>query len=369
MRLAGMTMAAERIAIDGAFAVPPPPDWDDWLNRCGGNAGFCQSTERAQIVHARRNAVSYVLTVEDNGNRLAGVLLTLIPAETPQRNWLRGARSWLSGLASGELVGLEGPVLAAGDKPAALAKLLAKVDSVAAQTGVTRIRFSGGPVMADWGGDADIAAVFRRFGYREVPWFTALVDLAPPEDRLFSGLKHAARKGVRKCRGAGLKVSQVGTYDEFQRDFLVPYFESLSDGNVFHTPPDDRAWWMIDRGRHYRFFVAKDSAGAVHATLGSYAFNGVATEIMSCRTSVGQSVNLPAQDLLHWEAFRIHKSAGDQWFNLAGFNPSPRDAKEAGIRRFKLKWGGREVSVPQFQRGKPPALARVANALFGRTAQ
>ncbi len=88
---------------------------------------------------------------------------------------------------------------------------------------------------------------------------------------------------------------------------------------------------------------------------------------MSVVTEFGRTSKQPAQDLLHWEDFSNHKAAGDTTFNLAGFNPAPTDAKEAGIRRFKEKWGGRIVEVPQFEREKAPLrtrLARRARAAF-----
>ena len=318
-----------------AFGSPPPSDWDDWLAACGRNAGFCQTSERAEIVHARRGAVSYVLTVEKGGVRLAGALLSLIPPEPAQHGWARRSKAWITGRGKGELLCAEGPVLAAADKPSALAELLARVDELATRAGIGSIRFAGKPVLAEWGEYKAIAAVFRRFGYQEKPWMTSLVDLTAPEDTLYSGFKHAVRKGIRKCANAGLTVGIARDYEEFRRDFLQAYFEG-DDPDSAHDRerPSDRDWWRIDGGRHYRFFIAKDQAGAVHATLGTYAFNGLATEIMSGRTAVGKKANLPAQDLLHWEAFRFHRSIGDTAFNLAGYNPAPRNPKESGIKHF-----------------------------------
>ncbi len=35
---------------------------------------------------------------------------------------------------------------------------------------------------------------------------------------------------------------------------------------------------------------------------------------------------------------------------MAGINPAPDDPKEAGIKRFKEKWGGRKVAFGIFTR-------------------
>lgn len=349
---------------DPAFGAMPPADWDAWLVARGRDAGFCQTTVRSRILHARRGAVSYVLCVERDGVRVAGATLNhVLPSETRATLFDYG-KAWLAMRGKGDLACVEGPVLAADDKPQALADLLVQVDALAARLGVRHIQFLGKPAMADWGDDAAVAAAFRRFGYREKPWLTSVVDLTASEERLFAGFRHAARKGVRKCIEAGLRVDVVHDAGAFRRDFYDPYVASLvTRAGTLPAASTSAAWWESDTRRYYRFLVAKDSSDTVHATLGTYAFNGVATEIMSGRTLAGRTANLPAQDLLHWEAFRIHKAAGDKWFNLAGYSADPRDAKEAGIRRFKEKWGGREIAVPQFTRGDSPVAASIAGAL------
>ena len=45
----------------------------------------------------------------------------------------------------------------------------------------------------------------------------------------------------------------------------------------------------MDSDRCYRFFVVEDAAGNVHAVLGTYRYQGLVTEIMSGRTSFGQT--------------------------------------------------------------------------------
>jgi lipid II:glycine glycyltransferase (peptidoglycan interpeptide bridge formation enzyme) len=109
--------------------------------------------------------------------------------------------------------------------------------------------------------------------------------------------------------------------------------------------------------------VVEDSGGNVHAVLGTYCYQGIVTEIMSGRTNFGKSSNVPAQDLLHWEAMLYHKRSGDRYFNLAGYSPNPANEKEAGIRRFKEKWGGREISVPSYTLIHEPRYVRAGRWL------
>jgi lipid II:glycine glycyltransferase (peptidoglycan interpeptide bridge formation enzyme) len=109
-----------------------------------------------------------------------------------------------------------------------------------------------------------------------------------------------------------------------------------------------RAVHELDTARRYAYWVACDAEGAVLATLGTYRYGDLLTEIMSARTPAGVAAGLPAQDMLHWEVMRDHRGSGGRWFDLAGYAEAPGTPKEEGIRRFKRKWAGREVSTPTF---------------------
>lgn len=299
------------------------------------------------------------LSVEEQGRRVAGALLT----RRPGRKRASGARGRVKGWLTGDSLDcLEGPVLSGPNKAALLRSLLEETDALASMLGVWRVRFFGRPpAAADWLDVGTTSALFADFGYTARPWLTALVDLTASEDVLSKSFRHAARKGIRKCEAAGVRVELCSNFEEFARDYLAPYYEAQKDEDRFTGPlANMEALWHTDGGRHYRYFVARDPAGTPLALLGTYAFNGVATEIMSVVTVSGRASKLPAQDLLHWEIFRTHKAAGDATFNLAGFNPESTDVREAGIRRFKEKWGGRIVEVPQFEREKAPLRTRLA---------
>jgi hypothetical protein len=344
-----------------------PSDWDEWLTAQGGAAGFCQTSTWARIHAAVNRASSFALSVIEGGERRAGMLISLRPPGPVRflsKPWLRNA---IAGRYGGALECFEGPVLPRSNPESLLSNLLRQVDILASTLGIRSIRFSGLPPMSGLADANSVADVFRSFNYRQVPWQTAVVDLSATEVELLGTFRQAARKGIRKCIESGLSVTQCVTHEEYVRDFREPYYAALAaEGKSIPLEFHDLAQWEIDGGRHYRFLVAKDGAGQIHATLGTYTFNGVATEIMSGRTLVGKVHNLPAQDLLHWEAFKIHRAAGDRWFNLAGYNPVPRNEKEGGIRRFKQKWNGLEISAPQFFRSIDPPYVRAVSKIIRR---
>ncbi len=338
-----------------------PPDWDDWLASQGNRAGFCQTSMWAGIHAAVNRATSHVICVDRNGLRVAGALVSLRPAG--ETNAMDRIRSHVAGNASGTLECFEGPVLPDGDVKDALADVLSQVDVLAKRLSVNYVRFAGAPVLAPWAGSEDASRVFQEFGYRETPWLTSVVDLAPDEDALRRSLKQAARKGIRKSQDAGLNVRLCESREDFIGVFCKAYNEDIDGAGASSDTLRDEAFWRANRSGSYRFFVVEDSGGNVHAVLGTYNYNGLVTEITSGRTAFGKSSNLPAQDLLHWEAMLHHKRIGDRYFNLAGYSPNPVSEKEAGIRRFKEKWGGREISVPAFVRLREPGYVRVGRWL------
>lgn len=340
-----------------------PPDWDGWLASQGSLAGFCQTSVWAGIHFAVNRAMSYAVSVDRDGARVAGALVSLRPAGLKTMNVIERVRSRVAGRASGSLECFEGPVLPVGDVQDVLTDVLLQVNSLAKRLGVNHIRFAGAPVLAPWAGSEDASRVFQQFGYRETRWLTSVVDLAQDEDTLRRNLKQAARKGIRKSLEAGLSVKLCETQDDFFDTFCKAYYEDADGADESSIASRNRAFWQADSGRSYRFFVVEDASGNVHAALGTYSYNGVVTEVMSGRTAFGKSSNLPAQDLLHWEAMLYHKRNGDRHFNLAGYSPDPASEKELGIRRFKEKWGGREIAVPAFVRLHEPGYVRIGRWL------
>lgn len=310
-----------------------PERWDAWLAQQGTEAGFLQTAHWARIAQAINGNASHLLTV-------------ITPDALPAGGAL------MSAVSRGRRVDLlchEGPVLT-GPAPAdQLDELLDLVERLAAELDASCVRFTGPPPAAAWVGSADIERTFRSHGYASVAWQTALVALQRSDQELMQSFRPAARKAIRRSRELGVRVVECRTLPEYLRLYLDPHGLPHQGG---------RALWEIDQGRAYRFWAAVDADGTVLATLGSYRWGGVATEIESRRTAAGLQSSAPAQDLLHWELFRAHRDAGDSLFNLAGFAVDPVDHKEAGIRRFKEKWGGKVVDVWGYERDRRSRMER-----------
>jgi hypothetical protein len=331
-----------------------PSEWDHWLASQGVRAGFCQTTAWSQIHEAVNLAPSFVVSVDRDSVRVAGALVSLRLAVLDSTGFKDRVRLRVTGQASGILECFEGPVLPAENAAEYLSEVLSQISGLAKHLSVNHIRFAGGPVLAPWVGSEDASRTFQKFGYQETSWLTRVIDITQDEEVLRRNLKQAARKGIRRSIESGLTVKLCDSRDQFFGTFCNAYYETAEMGDAKSIVARNDAFWRADRERSYRFFVVEDSGSNVHAVLGTYRYQGVVTEIMSGRTNFGKSSNLPAQDLLHWEAMLYHKRSGDRYFNLAGYSPNPANEKEAGIRRFKEKWGGREVSVPSYTWSREP---------------
>jgi hypothetical protein len=301
-----------------------------------------------------RGARSHLIDVQDNGRRIAGALLLHCK---PQPNDHFASRA----LRLGVVECLGGPVLPADVTPELLSELLNRIEALVIELGASRLSFVAPPSAAVW--PELISDVFHARGYRQTSLSTSLIDLTRAPDSIFACFDAAARKGVRKCEKHGLIVEECCDWKSYYCEFLLPFYSSAGHETLIPRGEEvERMIWSEEvLSGLYRFFIARVGNGPVLATLGTHAFNGLATEIASGRTPEGISTDVPAQDLLHWKAFSVHKMAGDLIFDMAGFSSAPASPKEAGIKRFKQKWGGQTVEVASYHRDFPT----LANTILG----
>lgn len=317
-----------------------PDHWTRFVSAHGHDAGFLQTAAWARIEAAANGATHRVIDVPGpSGGVRAGALVSIH----------RVSRR-LRGLPLPPDVVItcgDGPVFSSRD-PAGLREVLVAIDATAASLRATAVRMRGLPPAGGRAETPELVATFRELGYQVSRWATSLVAL-DGDAEMHARLKPAARKAIRRAREAGVVVRRCETRDEFARWFVGPYshWTAREDSFIAQT----LAMWDADDDRAYQYFVAFLDGRPI-ATLGTYRWNGVATEIMSGRAPDAPPA-VPAQDLIHWEAFRSQRELGDRLFDLAGYNPEPSSAKEQGIQRFKRKWGGDEVGVAMFEQVRP----------------
>ena len=341
-------------------------DWDAWMGDAGDEASFTQTAKWARIHQAVNGATPHYIELRKNGHRNAAALFG--HRRQPMATIRDIARAALLG-RGGVLECFSGPVIAAGEPIDALTQLLDETDELAVRLSATGVVFTAPPSTAAWSRHGDISRIFAAHGYRCTPWTTALVAIARSDAALLANFRQSARKGIRRCHELSILVRECRDAADYIENFSRPLFATRRAlGIGARADLQERHWWNLDEARHYHYFVAFDRNGAVLGTLGTYRWNGLATEIMSERTMAAREARVPVQDLLHWHAFLAHRELGDRLFDLAGFNPHPADAKEQGIRSFKEKWMGRVVNIPRFARVHDSPQYRFARTLYRRLA-
>ena len=311
-------------------------NWSEFVSAHGREEGFLQTAAWIRIEAAANGAEHRVIEVHDDAQAIrAGALMT----STRPRRLSRLPRSPDIVIACSD-----GPVFSPGDTPG-LREVLARVEATAASIGATSVRMRGLPPAGGRSDTPEVVGVFTDMGYEVRPWATSLVTL-DDDSAMLARLKPAARKAIRRANEAEVIVERCSTRESFMRQFVLPYAKWTGRDEAFVRQAE--AMWDADDGPAYHYFVAL-LTGRPIATLGTYRWAGVATEVMSGRAPDAPPA-VPAQDAIHWHAFRTHRDLGDQIFDLAGYNPEPASVKEQGIQRFKRKWGGDEVRVAAFER-------------------
>ncbi len=188
-------------------------------------------------------------------------------------------------------------------------------------------------------GDHPLVDALRSAGWRPAdslqPDRSRIVDLALPDDELWSAVRPKWRQYVSKARRAGVTVEDLG------EDGLDAFYE-------VYIETARRAGFVVRAKRAYaevyRAFAARDRArlliarledGTPAATLILLACGATVVEPYGGMTGTGAETR--ANYLLKWEAIRSSRERGYRRYDMWGI-------AHAGIDHFKTGFGGEEVA-------------------------
>jgi hypothetical protein len=195
---------------------------------------------------------------------------------------------------------------------------------------------------------------FHHAGYTVLHRTTHLLDLTPPEETLWQGLKSSLRGQIRKAQprlqvqlhghrvadAAWLHACLADTYA--RQGKRLPLSRAQLDRTLQGLLPAD-----------YTLLAAADTEGQPQASLLLLHHMDTATVWLSAQTPMGKS--MAAASLLHWEAVRRAKALGCHTLDLEG-------SLQPGIATFYRTLGALPVPYAAVRRVRHPLL-RLRHAL------
>lgn len=229
--------------------------------------------------------------------------------------------------------------------------LLTEVGALARRLGAVCV----GPVAPAIHGVAagEQAAAYRATGYASAPWATFCVDLRRSEAEIWGGLDHSARKAVRRCVRDGLTVRRAESQEDLRQYHEAAVEMGRLRGARRYSVDNLRVMWTYLKPLAAVDVFLAEAQGRFVGGLGVWTWNGIINEFGVARTAASLRANLGEGDLLKWEILRWGQSQGHRVYDLSGYRPEGRDAKEEGIYRFKRKWGGDSVHYCMYWQSGP----------------
>lgn len=188
------------------------------------------------------------------------------------------------------------------------------------------------------------AQVFSELGFRPSPMhvhaeLTWVLDISKPEEEILAGMRKTTRHAITKAQKEGVTVDI--SHDASSLDRFWPLYEQTKNrhGFVPFTKEFIASQVTILGASTMMFFaIAKykgeDVAAALLFQFGNTVFyyHGASKKLPS---------NIPAAQLLQWEAIREAKRRGATRYNFWGIAPENEPTHPfAGITIFKKGFGG-----------------------------
>jgi hypothetical protein len=187
----------------------------------------------------------------------------------------------------------------------------------------------------------------QRAGVSSRPTLSYESDLRESEEKLFSRMKSACRRGIRKAEREGVVIEEAKD-GSFAEEYWAQLSEVFLKQGLVPTYGLDRVQKLIEHfGPTGRLLLlrARDPGGRCIAT-GIYpALNTIAHFWGNARVSDGQ--NLRPNEVLHWYAMRYWKEKRVPVFDWGGTG------------KHKEKYGCVPINVPRFVKSRVPGLSFV----------
>lgn len=286
-------------------------------------------TKEIGIIYEKQNLVPKFITFIDNKGKISGQLLVFESSRFEKSGFKGKILKKAPGIKKSTYKWSYGPIILnynfSSEIYDALGKFLIKKKCKV--SGVTHPFFQN-----------NISAIGKNFNL--LPWSTYMIDLRKSKDELYNNIKkNSGRKNIERSIDRGVKI------EEINESSLVDYY-NLQNTTVDEFGPEKNAKfkelkerWNLLKPLGYSGFIAKKDGN----TIGGLLFSFVNKHIIEggvARSQEDFKQKFYSQDLIKWRIIEWGLNNKMKYYNLAGFNPKPKNEKEKGIFRYKEKWGG-----------------------------
>lgn len=300
--------------------------WEEF-NKRQAYSLFTQSAHYADFYRALGEE-AFILTAEENGEIQGGMLIVTVHAK-------RGRYLYVP----------YGPIITGGKEDVWRALFCA----AAARGRAGRydcVRVS--PFLSDSLAERQ---KFRVFGYRPAPMHalaerTIMLELAHPEEAIFSAMNKNHRNLIRRCEREGVRIVQTIEREAVNR--FNALLEDTTRRHRFHRFSHS----YIEK--EFFSFAPHDEALVIEGYLPDGRLDAAAIIMhygsMACYrhgASRGLDKRLPASYLVQWAAILEAKRRGLRWYNFWGVAPEEASRRHPffGITHFKTGFGGRTLGL------------------------
>ncbi len=175
--------------------------------------------------------------------------------------------------------------------------------------------------------------------------FVVHVDLRPTTEEIFAAMKQKGRYNIRSAQKKGVEVKAGSTEADLDIFYKLHQATAARQGITYRAKDyfsEMRQRLMVDAG-HATFLTGwhegEPVASIIVTFLGEESIYLYGGNSLDDRTT-------NASYLVQWEGIQLAKQRGCTFYNMTGVAPTddPDDAW-AGLRQFKLKFGGEIVAL------------------------
>lgn len=225
------------------------------------------------------------------------------------------------------------------DSKAIIRAMLESVDRFTAQQRVIVLHNVGEPIhLARASSQSGHPEIYRSLDFVCSRRATLFVNLDIDVDTAWKRLKKSTRKDVSSCARHGLSIGLLS------RDGLEEYLgvirENVARVNADFPPyyPDDNMWDALRRDESHLEILAVRKDGRIMGGAGIIDYNGIICHMTTCQSNESFARKINVNDLLTWEIMKWGIEKRRRIYDLTGVPLEPRNQKETGLLRFKMKW-------------------------------